>query len=70
MVCGPLSSNDYRTWHLSPGSSTKHVHPWFYNSLFTPAGPQPTWRPELEDESYEVEAILKIDKCETHAKVK
>ena len=38
------------------------VHPWFYNSLFKPAGPQPAGPPVLEDDSYKVKAILQINK--------
>ena len=46
------------------------VHPWFYASLLKPAGPQPAGPPALEDNYYEVEAILQINKRGTHAKVK
>ena len=45
------------------------VHQWFYTSLLKPAGPQPSGPPAQEDDSYEVEAILQINKRGTHAKV-
>ena len=46
------------------------VYPWFHISLLKPAGPQPFGPPALEDDSYEVETILQINKRGTHAKVK
>ena len=46
------------------------VNPWFYTSLLKPGGPQSTMSLALADDSYEVEAILQINKCGTHAKVK
>ena len=46
------------------------VYPWFHTSLLKPALPQPFGPPALEDNSYEVEAILQIKKHGTHAKVK
>ena len=45
------------------------ANPWFYTSLFKPAGLQPTWPPVLEDNTQEVEAILQINKRGIHAKV-
>ena len=49
---------------------TAAVHPWFHTNLLKLAGPQPAGPPALEDDSYEVEAILQINKRGTHAKVK
>ena len=46
------------------------VHPWFYTSLFKPAGPRIAGPPALEDDSYLLKAILQISKRGTHAKVK
>ena len=46
------------------------IHPWFYTSLFEPAGLQPAGLPVLEEDSYEDEGILQIKKRGTHAKVK
>ena len=46
------------------------VHLWFYTSLFKLARPQVAGLPALEDDSYKVEIILKINKHNTHAKVK
>ena len=72
MVRGPLLSDVYRTWYLSLDfpPSMAAVHPWFHTSLLKPAGPQPAGPPVLEDDSYEVEAILQINKRGTYAKVK
>ena len=58
------------TYCLDLLPSIAAVHPWFYTSLFKPAGPQPAGPPALEDDSYKVEAILQINKHGTHAKVK
>ena len=46
------------------------IHPWFFNGLLKPAGPQPAGPPALEDEPYKIKAILQINKCGTHSKVK
>ena len=46
------------------------VYPWFHTSLLNPAGPQPIRPPALVDTSYKLEAILQINKCIIHAKVK
>ena len=58
------------TYHLDLPPSMAAVHPWFHTSLLKPAGPQPAGPPVLEDDSYEVEAIIQINKHGTHAKVK
>ena len=57
------------TYHLDLPPIIAAVHPWFQNSLFKPARPQPAGPPVLED-GYKVEAILQINKPGTHAKVK
>ena len=44
-------------------------HPWFHNSLLEPAGPQFSGPPALEDDFYEVEAILQINMHGIHAKL-
>ena len=46
------------------------VHQWFHTSLFKSAGSQPAWPPVLENDSYEVKAILQIKKHKTHANIK
>ena len=46
------------------------IQPWFHTSLLNPTGPQPIGTPALEDDSYEVEAILQINKHGTCTKVK
>ena len=46
------------------------VYPWFHSSLFKPARLQPAESPALEDISYKIEAILRINKRITCAKVK
>ena len=46
------------------------AHPWFHTSLFKPAEPQPAGPLALEGDSYEVEAILQINKCGMYAKGK
>ena len=46
------------------------VHPWFHTSLLKLAGPKPAGLPAPEDDSYEFEAILQINKHRNHAKVK
>ena len=53
---------------LLPSMATDH--PWFYTSLFKPAGPQTAGPPTLGDDSYKVETILQINKRGKHAKVK
>ena len=58
------------TYHLDLLPSIAAVHPWFYNNLFKPAGPQPAGPPTLADDSYKVKAILQINKHKVHAKVK
>ena len=57
-------------YHFNLLLSMATVYPWFHNSLFKPAGPQPAGPPTLEDNSYKAKAILQSNKCETHAKVK
>ena len=56
--------------YLDPLPSRAAVHPWFHTSLLKPAWPQPAGPLTLEDDSYEVEAILHINKHGTHAKLK
>ena len=46
------------------------VHLYFHTSLLKPVGSQPAGPPALEDDSYEVKAILQINICGTYAKVK
>ena len=46
------------------------VQQWFHTSILKPAGPQPVGLPALEDDSNEVEVILKINNRGTHVKVK
>ena len=46
------------------------IHQWFYSSLFNPAGPQSDGPTALDDDSFEIEAIFKIKKRGTHAKVR
>ena len=58
------------TYCLDLPPSIAAVHPWFHTSLIKPAWPQPAGPPALEDDSYEVEAILRINKRVTHAIVK
>ena len=56
------------TYHPDLSPSMAAVHPLLHTSLFKPAGPQPAGPPALEDNSYEVEAILQINKRGKHAK--
>ena len=58
------------TYHLDLLPSMATVHLLFNTSLPNPDGPQPAGPPVLEDNSYKVEAILKIYKHGTHAKMK
>ena len=46
------------------------AYPWFYTSLLKPSGPHFAGLPALEDDSYEVEAIILIKTHGTHSKVK
>ena len=46
------------------------VQPWFRNNFPKQGGPEPAGSPALKYDSYEVEAILQINKRGTHAKVK
>ena len=72
MVCKALLSDIYRNWYLPPGSSTKYgcCSPIVsYQSLKT-SWASTCWVTCSADDSYEIEAILKINKRGTHAKVK
>ena len=57
------------TYYLDLPPSLAAFYPWFHTSPFEPARPQPPRLPALVDNSYEVEAILQINKFRTHAKV-
>ena len=46
------------TYHVDFLTSMAVVYLWFNTSLLKPAGPQLSGLPELEDNSYEVEAML------------
>ena len=46
------------------------VQPWFHTSFFKLSSLSPAGKPGLEDNYYEVKAILYINKYGTHAKVK
>ena len=46
------------------------VYPWFHTSLYKPAGPHSIGPSMLEDDSYEVEAILQVNKHEKKAIVR
>ena len=57
--------------HLDLLPSMAAIHPWFHISLLKPARTQPVGPTALKDyHSYEVEAILQINKYGTHSKVK
>ena len=58
------------TYRLDLPPSITAVHPWFYISLLKPAGPQTAGPLALVDHSYEVEALLQINKCGIQTKVK
>ena len=58
------------TYCLALPPSMVAVHPWFHTSLLKPAGPQPAGLTALANDSYEVEAILHINKHGIHGKVK
>ena len=58
------------TYQLELPPSMATVHPWFHTSLLKPAGSQPTGPPAVEEDYYEVEAIIKLNKRGTHAKIK
>ena len=58
------------TYSLDLPLSMTAVQLWFHTSLFKPAGPKLAGPTALADDSHKVEAILKINKCETYAKVK
>ena len=64
---------------MSTGPSTYYLellpciaafHLWFHASPLKSIGPQPGRWPVMEDDSYEVEAILLINKHSIRAKVK
>ena len=58
------------TYFLDLALSMAAVHPWFHTSLLKPARPHSSGPPTLENDSYEVEAILQINKPGRLAKVK
>ena len=61
---GPLHilSLGLSTYCLDFSSSMDAVYPWFHNRLLKPARSQPTWPPALDNNFYEVEAIIQISK--------
>ena len=65
-----VQSTGLGTFHLDLPPSMATGHLWFHTRLLKPAGPQPAGPTVLADDSYEVEAILQINKHEMHAKVK
>ena len=56
-------------YHLKLLHSMDAVHPWFHTSFLKPAEPQAAGIPVLEDDFYEVEAILQIEMRRIHTKV-
>ena len=58
------------TYHLDLQPSMDAIHPWFHTSFLKPAGPHSSRPLTLEDDSYKVKTILKINKRGTHAKEK
>ena len=53
-----VMSTGLDTYCMDLPPSMTAVHPWFYTSLFKPAGLQPAKPPALADDSYKVETIF------------
>ena len=73
----PWFMGPFRVMSTGPGTYFLDLLPrmatfrsWFHTSLLKPARPQPIGPPALEDNSYEVEVILKKNKRAIHDKVK
>ena len=66
---GPFQvmSKGLGTYHLDLPPRVAAVHPWFYTSIPTLARSRSAGPSALEDECYELEAILQINKRGTHA---